>query len=144
MKPGLGKSCDESMTAPPFGGRALVVFGGDTALPWLRMLKPGFRHCFVLVERAGGWVVVNPLSHQTELAWLERREAGDLANAYRRHGFRVVPYAVIAAPPTAAPWRPYTCVEAVKRVLGIHHRWVWTPWALYRHIRGARTQKNTY
>jgi hypothetical protein len=29
--------------------RVLVVFSGTTDIPWLRVLKPGFRHCFALV-----------------------------------------------------------------------------------------------
>src|SRR3954466_12569602 len=29
-----------------------------------------------------------------------------------------------------APWAPFTCVEAAKRVLGLHVRRVMTPWQL--------------
>ena len=33
-----------------------------------------------------------------------------------------------------APLMVFTCVEAVKRVLGLHRRLVFTPWQLYRHL----------
>jgi len=33
-----------------------------------------------------------------------------------------------------APWMPHTCVEAVKRVIGLHARFIITPWQLYRHL----------
>ena len=36
-----------------FGGRALAVFSGKADLGWLRLLRPGFRHCFVALEEAG-------------------------------------------------------------------------------------------
>ena len=57
--------------------RALVVFSGQTDLMWLRMLRTGFRHCFVLIEgrcpgvmenqNGGGWVLYNPLSNATQI-----------------------------------------------------------------------------
>ena len=36
-----------------------------------------------------------------------------------------------------APFMLFTCVEAVKRVLGIHRRGIVTPWQLYRHLTCA-------
>ena len=38
-------------------------------------------------------------------------------------------------PKTAAPWGPFTCVEAVKRVLGVRARFILTPWRLYKFLR---------
>ena len=32
------------------------------------------------------------------------------------------------------PLRPYSCVESVKRILGIRAGLVLTPWQLYRHL----------
>jgi len=122
------------------GGEAVVVFSGEAELPWLRLLKPGFRHCFVLVDGGGGtWVSVDPLSHRTEVRALEsakdgRWTADGLAAWFRSRGFRAVPCRVTPAPRTSAPWFPYTCVEAVKRVIGIHDRRLWTPWRLYRYL----------
>jgi hypothetical protein len=37
----------------------------------------------------------------------------------------------------AAPFMLFTCVEAVKRVLGIHRRGIVTPWQLYQHLKFA-------
>ena len=48
-------------------GLAFVVFSGQTDLKWLKTLKPGFRHCFVLLETGGHWVVYNPLSNRTDI-----------------------------------------------------------------------------
>jgi hypothetical protein len=33
-----------------------------------------------------------------------------------------------------APVRPFTCVEAVKRLIGIHAPWTLTPWQLFGHL----------
>lgn len=111
---------------------ALVGFVGPTDLWWLRGLRPGFRHCFVALSDGDGWIVVDPMSHRT----LVRREAvADLAPFYAGHGIIVLPTRMRAVvPPRTAPWRPYTCVEAVKRILGVRAPWVLTPWQLYRHL----------
>ncbi|MCD8496748.1 MAG: hypothetical protein LRZ85_00855 [Alphaproteobacteria bacterium] len=39
---------------------AYVVFTGRTDLPWLRWLKPGFRHCFVLLNDGRQWAEPRP------------------------------------------------------------------------------------
>lgn len=113
---------------------ALVVFTGDTSVGCLRILKPGFRHCFVAVCRNDHWVICDPLCHRTDLLVISKDAAADLDGWYRLHGLTVVATSVRPTPPRLAPLRPFTCVEAVKRVLGIHARSVNTPWQLYRYL----------
>lgn len=111
-----------------YPARALVCFSGAATLWWLRLLRPGFRHCFVAIRQGPFWVVADPLSHRTAL-WIEAVD--DLAGFYRRHGLTVVATRLRRPPRRALPWRPFTCVEAVKRILGIRCGWVFTPWQLY-------------
>ncbi|CAA7617615.1 hypothetical protein [Magnetospirillum sp. UT-4] len=119
--------------------RALVMFSGRTDLWWLRALKPGFRHCFVaLAEGEDSWVVVEPLSHRTLVECVALPPGFDLAAWYRAHGLRVVETTAAEPPRRTAPWRPYSCVESVKRVLGIHAGAVLTPWQLFRHLEQNR------
>lgn len=114
------------------GAVALVVFVDDTDLKYLRILRRGFRHCFVAVASGDGWVICDPLSHQTNLGFVGGLHEADLASWYRALGLRVIETRTRPAPCRPAPIRPFTCVEAVKRVLGIHAPWVLTPWQLYR------------
>ena len=60
------------MTPPPSTtgtapGLALVVFTGEADMKWLKVLKPGFRHCFAALESRSRWVIYTPLSHRTEI-----------------------------------------------------------------------------
>lgn len=121
-----------AIPAPRPWVRAVVVFSGRTDLWWLRLLKPGFRHCFVALAGAGGWVVIDPLSHYTEIAPLALPAEYDMAGWYRAAGLVAVEAAPGLPPRVPAPWRPYSCVEAVKRVLGLHAPRVMTPWQLYQ------------
>jgi hypothetical protein len=111
---------------------ALVVFVDESGLKCLRCLRRGFRHCFIAVRSARGWVICDPLSHQTDLSIVEDYSPAELAAWYRDYGLLVVETHVRPAPLRPAPIRPFTCVEMVKRVLGLHAPWVLTPWQLYR------------
>ncbi|HEX9703380.1 MAG TPA: hypothetical protein VGA19_11060 [Rhodospirillales bacterium] len=126
---------------PPLSGRALVMFSGRTDLKRLAWLKPGFRHCFAAVECDRQWVLYNPLSHATEVALLGAIEPEALAAWYRDRECRVVPWVRRPAPPRPAPVGLYTCVEAVKRLLGIHARLVLTPWNLYNFLKNTKYRK---
>lgn len=117
------------MSAP--GAAALVGFVDSTQLWWLRLLRPGFRHCFVAVRQDGVWMVVDPLSHTTRL---HVETIADLAGFYRRHGVVVVATTVQPPPCRPLPWRPHSCVEVVKRVLGLRASWVFTPHQLHSYL----------
>ncbi len=111
---------------------ALVCFTGETELRWLRFLKPGFRHCLALVEQESCWTVYNPLSNRTALDVIPPRPVALLRRQMEEMGYKVVETrAATTAPLRLAPLFPFSCVEAVKRLLGIHNRQAFTPWRLY-------------
>lgn len=118
---------------------AVVVFAGGTTLRWLRVLRPGFRHCFIAVASGGGWVILDPLSHMTSIAVVEGYSADQLADWYESHGLKTVKTTLREAPARMAPFAPATCVEAVKRVLGIHAWSVMTPRQLYDYLLNNKT-----
>jgi hypothetical protein len=123
------------MSPPVQGGRALVVFSGRVDLWWLGLLRPGFRHCFVLVELGDSWVCVNPLAHRTSVEIWRMAAATDLLAWLRaQKGVTVVETFVRHPPRKAYPIGIYSCVEAVKRILGLHGRWVLTPGQLFDHL----------
>lgn len=111
-----------------------MVFCDQTGLWWLGLLKRGFRHCFVALGSPAGWLVVEPMSHLTEVTPLDLPQDFDLAGWYRAHGHAVVEVRPATPPRQCAPWRPHSCVEVVKKILGIHAGFVLTPWQLYRHL----------
>lgn len=116
------------------GGRALVVFSGRTDLLWVRWLRPGFRHCFVALNDGRHWVTVDPLSTRVEVTVQPVPADFDLAAWYRAQGLTVVETRA-ASPERPAPLAIWTCVEAVKRTIGLCDRRVLTPWQLYKRLR---------
>jgi hypothetical protein len=117
---------------------ALVVFADATDLWWLRLLRPGFRHCFVALRYGDGWVVVDPMSHYTAIASFPLPADFDLIGWYQQHGLVVVPVKKNTPDKRVAPFMPHSCVETVKRILGIREFWIVTPWQLFRHLNETR------
>ncbi len=128
----------------PGSEEVLVVFVDGTTCPWLRVLRPGFRHCFAALRQGGRWLLVDPLKRSLEVRLLPPEAAGfDLAAFYLGQGHRVLRGAVPRRDPPPATGRgaalglprPLTCVETVKRLLGLDDGWVLTPWQLFRRLR---------
>ena len=71
--------------------RAWVVFCGHADLAWLKLLAPGFRHCFVVLNDGRHWLTVDPLSCFTELEVQPVPAGFDLPAFYRARGLTVVP-----------------------------------------------------
>lgn len=124
---------------------AIVVFVNETDLGPLKILRPGFRHCFVLVRAPQCWIVCDPLAHQLDLIAIEELSSETIAEHFRQRGHTVVVTRVLRAPRRLTFLRPLTCVETVKRVLGIHAAFVVTPWQLFRFLehRGDNTDLST-
>lgn len=120
--------------------KAWVVFSGQADMPWLKVLKPGFRHCAVLLNDGKNWITLDPLANYTDVVVHHVEREFDLPGWMRDRGHRVVP-APIARLQKPAPLSVYSCVEAVKRVLGIHRRFIFTPWQLYRHLTKIQTSR---
>ena len=144
------RATDSSKSRMPVR-RALVVFSGQTELPWLRLLRPGFRHCFVLIESRGqdvlgadaegGWVLYNPLSNATQIALWPLHDEETIRAWLAQQGYTVVETHVRPLMARVLPWRPFTCVEAVKRALGLHESGIFTPWQLYTLIKNDNEEK---
>lgn len=113
--------------------KAWVVFSGQTDLPWLKLLKPGFRHCYVILNDGAHWVTMDPLSNYMDIVVHKIPQDFDLPLWMKTRGHVILP-ARITHKTKQAPWMIFTCVEAVKRVIGLHSRRILTPWQLYRHL----------
>lgn len=114
--------------------RALVVFHGEGCgfWPWL-CGREGFRHCFVALNDGRAWIEVDPRGDGLHVE-AEMSADWDLAAHYRALGYGVIETFVRTERRRyRAPWA-FTCVEAVKRVLGVHGWLVWTPYQLYLRL----------
>jgi hypothetical protein len=114
--------------------KAWVVFSGRADLAWLRLLRPGFRHCFAILHDGCNWISFDPLSNYTDVTALHLPCDFDLPGWLAARGYRVVRAPVDRHVAKPAPVMVFNCVEAVKRLLGLHKRSIITPWQLYRYL----------
>jgi hypothetical protein len=120
-----------------------IAFAGRAEMSWLRLFRPGFRHCFAALADADGWTLVDPLSGRLVVQRLGVDRSFDLPRFWRRAGFRVVgPFAPSPPRPTRLPpMLPATCVTACLALLGRRAGLTLSPHALYRTLR-AEMERN--
>lgn len=122
--------------------KAWVVFSGQADRPWLRFLRPGFRHCFVILNDGRHWLSFDPMLNHIDLRVHDHVPGDfDLPGWLRARGQRVVAAPVDRSRQDPLPLTLFTCVEAVKRVLGLHRFFVLTPWQLYCHLADFHRKK---
>lgn len=120
---------------PAINAKVLVVFSGKTDLWFLAGLATGFKYCFALVEQSAGWILYDPLSNRSVIMFYENLTKEEVVAWYEHNDCKVVE-AVIddCMPIKMAPLLPYTCVEAVKRLLGIHRWLLFSPRQLFNFL----------
>lgn len=128
--------CGETDALPAMSEHvALVVFEHRTATMPLRLLRPGYRHCFCLVRDGAIWSLCDPLKTRIVLRAVSGLSEADLLGLFTSHGAIVL--RGLVAPAThgrRAKLRAMTCVEVVKRVLNLDLPWVLTPYQLYHSL----------
>jgi hypothetical protein len=114
-----------------------IAFGGAADQPWLRALRPGFRHCFAALRDEAGWTVVEPVSGRLLVLRVAMPAAYDLPGFYRRAGLRVLgPFAPgQARARLLPPLAPQTCVALCRSLLGAGAPFALTPFGLFRRLR---------
>ena len=121
---------------------AWAVFSGKTDIRWLRVLKPGYRHCFAILNDGQRWMVVDPAASYMDIQIYHHISAEfDLPRWLSGHGYHVVPATIDKEHKKAAPCMFFTCVEAIKRVLGVHKRFILTPWQLYKFLEQEKQKE---
>jgi hypothetical protein len=117
---------------------AIVVFEHRDARGFLRLLRPGFRHCFCLLRHEAGWLLCDPLKGGLRLDLIPTYDVDHLLQHYRTLG-RVAVAGPIRPAMAVAPIgvRPLTCVEIVKRALGLAAPTVLTPLQLLIRLKST-------
>lgn len=119
---------------------ALVLFCDAADRWWQRWLKPGFRHCLVLLRIGSQWIACDSLWHGLEFHRLPARRWNPIP-FFARRGFTVMTATRRRSPGNRALIAPFTCVEVAKRILGINAAWVLTPWQLYNKLKILNCEK---
>lgn len=110
---------------------AYVAFGGRRTRWWMRFLKKGFCHCALLLGNGREWILIDPLIHMTDVIVLKNTP---IRRVLKENGYRLVRTTPCIPPISGVRFRPLTCVEVVKRFLGINQPKIWTPYQLFKFL----------
>lgn len=121
-----------------------IAFGGGADQGWMRLLRPGFRHCFAALRDESGWTVVDPLSRRVLVTRLAVEAGFDLPGFWRRAGCRICGPFVPGAPGPGWPSLvPLSCVSVCRSLLGPGAPFAVTPYGLYRALeKNSFTEEN--
>ncbi|MFC3126822.1 hypothetical protein ACFOD4_17290 [Pseudoroseomonas globiformis] len=121
-----------------------IGFGGRADRSWMRLLRPGFRHCFAVLQDERGWTVVEPLSGRLLVARLDVEPGFDLPAFYRRAGLSLLgPFEPGAPACSFLPsLLPYSCVSVCRGLLGSGAPLALTPRQLFRALEKLLHNRN--
>ncbi len=111
---------------------AYVVFVDYTNLWWLKFLKRGFRHCYIILDFEKFLIEVNSYSNKMVIKAIDNKNYLTTLQVF--HKAKVIKTSVNLTPERICPISCFTCVEAVKRILGIQNFFIITPYSLYRKL----------
>ena len=117
-----------------------IIFTNKTDIGWLKILRPGFRHCYALLHDGNQWITYDPIAAYTDIqTYPNIKGTDDLPRWYQSQGNYVVPVKVKREENKPAPIALYNCVEAIKRLIGLHHTTIITPYQLYKFLMKENT-----
>ena len=111
--------------------KALVGFGGRPTFWWQHFLKKGFYHCLVALGEGEHWILLDPLAHCLDVLILKDTK---LKEYLTLRGYCLLEVPVCEPSDTSLTIRPFTCVELVRRVLGLPACHIFTPYQLFKHL----------
>lgn len=131
----MGVKRGEHSIIRPAGQSCAIVIFGSSQLPYLKILKKGYQHCMIAIQSGPAWQLIDPLSNAFYVTELGILHPDEIITSFSDQGFDAVPAQRRAPVVAEMPVSPFTCVEVVKRVLGIRDRWIVTPWQLRQILR---------
>ncbi len=110
-----------------------IGFSGKTDLFFLKILKSGFRHCFLFCGDAYQTFVLDPLSNSIDISFIPLG-VEVVRDIFENDGM-IVLKVLKKTSKLKISVGIFTCVEMVKRVLGISNILVFTPFRLYKFLQ---------
>jgi hypothetical protein len=129
--------------------RRYFVVCAESIVPhwWCRFLRPGYRHCYLLVWEGAVWLHVDPTMDRARVVILDLFEGYEDPRAWIEDATARI-FEAWPEPESdqlRTPWLigPITCVELVKAFLGIRSFWIWSPWQLAQALRKRRHHRES-
>lgn len=129
--------------------RRYFVVCAESIVPhwWNFLLRPGYRHCYLLIWEGAVWLHVDPTMDRARVVILDLFDGYEDPRAWVEDETARI-FEAWPEPESdrlRTPWLigPVTCVELVKAFLGIRSFLIWSPWQLAQALRKRRRQRES-
>lgn len=113
---------------------ACVVFFPSESKWWLlQWLNKRFRHCLIIIHKNDTLVMIETCYRQTHINVFKPDDFHEIIDGLGDTTdiiYTDIPHLDGENPRI----RLLTCVGIIKHLLGIHNRWIWTPYQLYKRL----------
>jgi hypothetical protein len=113
---------------------AIVSFEHRESRFPFKHLKDGFRHCLCVIGNGHDWILIDPLKGSLQVETISGVDRNFIVNILSGSAKNVICGYRAANGSDNFSLRPLTCVELVKRAIGVDASFVLTPWQLYRRL----------
>ncbi len=111
-----------------------IGFSADTDLWYLKFLKKGFRHCFLFCGDEYQTFIIDPVCNKIEVS---------IVPCGVNYVIKLLTLQNVLSVKVVKKYTPkfhlrlgiFTCVEVVKRILGISNIFIITPFRLYKYLQ---------
>ncbi len=119
--------------------RSYVIFSNETTVKILRFLKCGFRHCFIIIGNQNTTTVIDPILFKIDVNIFNSNIdiVRDICIKNNMIAIDVTRYFTdkdIDKKDNRFSFGIFTCVEVIKRILGIKNKFILTPYRLYKFL----------
>ncbi len=122
---------------------AWIVFSNETDIRMLKLFREGFRHCFMMMLQNDRWILIDPRSNKTDVHLLPHPKSFNFPRYYAQQGKTVLKIPTLSVPSKILSPFPVSCVETLKRMIGLHAWWVMTPYQLYKKLLKLQHKKGS-
>ncbi len=120
--------------SPKVVNQYYVVFGESKLSHWfIRMLPYPFQHCLVVRDDGAYWTVIEPLCSHIDTRIELKTDYPDISQLFP-DSVILSHRAVLEAEAMTWSLGIGSCVDIVKRTIGIRDFWIWTPHQLYKRL----------
>lgn len=126
--------------------RAYVIYSNSDK-PYLKGLKPGFRHVSLVLEikditgEHAGYVHVDPRMARLELLAVSPLDIMQMQINAPEAGITIQQVQTVEDWDRHALPAPYSCMLTIKRILGVRACWVLTPYQLYKYLNHSTKEE---
>lgn len=119
---------------PADQGWAIVAFEHREPRFPLNGLKEGYHHCLCLIGSGDGWIMVDPLKKSLHIERISSFKLDFIVSKLYLSAESVLYGKRVINNSPGYELRLLTCVETVKRAIGVDGSWIVTPWQLFRRL----------